>query len=496
MDVILIDDPRTYYCNITNGVVDGLGTIESPLNRMQMLTIMETSLVDGDIFNIKGLYEVPSNELHFLGDLGYSGLGTSSAPINITIQGYDIENSGSPIIRWNNPDETPDADMNTWWNIVYSYINVTFKNIIMFSRIRLTSANSNSYVTMTYKDCVVISPTYINNGILGANIIYYGCTFNNQVAIFRGYNNIKFYDSVLDFDSITISNSLTLTTFNNITTNMNFDDGVSDIVDLDEYIKPLYKSNIISLPYLSDLDSFVGYYTNPQLMYFENYGLYVNINTFMSSFRTTNDYNNGLFGEPRISYGAYSFEGELPPNDYATSGHIGSFYFGGEYTNAIISSTANITLVPTEGNVSINYSYNNIQSFITLDIPNKEYAIASQNFYIDFVAKKKSDDSYPKFCGLSGTNNKCNNCATNSDVVDYMSQVAGGNPLIVDFSACAEGAGMYSGYIPKKYKWWFDYGNYSGVNDCVTCSTPYATHTYCGGYLEEYDVKLCVEFAK
>ena len=144
-------------------------------------------------------------------------------------------------------------------------------------------------------------------------------------------------------------------------------------------------------------------------------------------------------------------------------------------TSIVITDKAIITIMPVGGN----------------------FVETQKMFSVDFVAKRRRDKYYPKFCECGET--ICEEGG--QDRLDYDAPVAGGNPLIVDFSACANSESMYNGhgYKPVSYEWYFDYGNYglptSAKDSYVSGTSPYATYTYCGGYLENYDVKLCVNFA-
>jgi len=136
------------------------------------------------------------------------------------------------------------------------------------------------------------------------------------------------------------------------------------------------------------------------------------------------------------------------------------------------------------------------QPMISVVVPTdrtEPFVLTQDRFIIDFVAKRRDDNTYPKFCGLLGANSTtCNNCSTSADLLDYHAPVRGGNTLIVDFLACAQGVGEYAKYQPIKYYWYYDYGNHP--DQYMTCSGPSATYYYCGAYLEEYDVRLCVDF--
>jgi hypothetical protein len=280
-------------------------------------------------------------------------------------------------------------------------------------------------------------------------------------------------------------------TLNTVTRVDNFDSYIYN-TDMTLYTPVNTISDLMSTPVLSDFGSFVEYYTDKNLMFYEAYNIPTNNGIAIQTYRTTNGYNNGLFAEPRLSYGVYSFLGEIPeiPETYPTSGVIGSFYFGGDYTNVDISgNTLSVTFEPVSTAISIDM--NNLLkdiSTITLNVINRsDYVTAQDTLFVDFVAKRRNSDTYPKFC-------KCDDSiCTIDDKAIYDKAIIGGDPIIVDFSACTNAVGTHTDYKPIEYHWYFDYGTYP--NDYEITTEPYATHTYCGGYLEAFDVKLCVQFA-
>jgi len=146
----------------------------------------------------------------------------------------------------------------------------------------------------------------------------------------------------------------------------------------------------------------------------------------------------------------------------ATSGTVGAFYFGGDYTNAEIHMPPiYLDIEPLDVDVS---AFANVSSYSDLVIEpySGVYANANDNFPFDF----------------SGTPRN------------------GGSPLYVDFHAYNyDPMGPFEGkYEASEFRWWFDYENYNGPNDYVSCATDTAVHMYCGGYLQEYDVRLCVVY--
>ena len=185
---------------------------------------------------------------------------------------------------------------------------------------------------------------------------------------------------------------------------------------------------------------------------------------------------------------------------YPTSGHIGSFYFGGPYQNGEgVFDTPILYILPSPGpNAGVDADSDTI-SYLTISPASGIKAKGDISFMIDFVGKKTQDKNFPKFCGpikriIDEQGHTCPTCKTADEERAYNAQITGGNALSVDFYACTIiNNTIYDGYKADTYKWYFDYKN--EPNTYVTYhNTPYASHIYCGGYLEEYDVRLCVEF--
>jgi hypothetical protein len=146
-------------------------------------------------------------------------------------------------------------------------------------------------------------------------------------------------------------------------------------------------------------------------------------------------------------------------------GHIGAFYFGPDYTNALIQTidipTLNITVV----------DYTRDSSLTTIEIP--EFGMS--------VPSELSAVMYNPFgFNFSAT------------------PVVGSTPLKVVFQA-------YD-YTPKdqymtvweayEFWWWFDFASYHTDGDAIITTTDSITHIYCHptNSGRKFDVKLCVKY--
>ena len=147
------------------------------------------------------------------------------------------------------------------------------------------------------------------------------------------------------------------------------------------------------------------------------------------------------------------------PTDLSTSGHIGAFYFGADYTN-IIATYDIPTLTFTPIGSAGTGAWGDIPT-LNISVPNIVVQ-ANKCIWADFT----SDVTY------------------------------GGSPLVVNFSAIdyEPDDSCSACYEVSAFQWYFDYGN--SPTEYVTCAYPSDTaqHTYCGYFGQQYDVKLCVVY--
>ncbi len=475
----------TLYTNIDNDYRDvGVGTEVSPFNLEQFGEYSRTNLVDGDIFYIKGHRHIPDDETYFIEEFGSA----QSTPTNISIIGWDTETRGSPIIQWDKKD-----GWSHLFRLSYRNVNITFQNMILNSKSSwYPSATALQDNIFNFKTVIFMTPFFKSNSSNSSNSIcrYYGCTFNATQQEFTALTILEVYDCVFDGEVIIIRYLGEVRASNNITNIRDFLAGISHVGILSQYSNPRYVQ-IESTPEIPDFDGYVDYYTDEFKVFYPVYRVSESDSDIMRTFRTTHSYNTGLFNHERRTYGAYCMSATPPIEDtYPTSGHVGAFYFGGEYTNADTTAKAVGLKITPCATVTIDaYAY--IDPVI-LKITPTPTATGNMNFCIDFVAKDRSDDTYPPFCGNMGNDCGCDCCTTEEHLKDYNTPVMGGNALVVDFSATTRSRGSFEGFIPTSYKWWFDYSRHP--DEFVTCATSYATHTYCGGYLEDFDVRLCVDF--
>lgn len=140
-------------------------------------------------------------------------------------------------------------------------------------------------------------------------------------------------------------------------------------------------------------------------------------------------------------------------------GHIGSFYFGGDYQNGIASvEPPEINLTTETDMFTVSGGSQGIAA-IRLLTPEK-IAIGNNPFDFDF----------------SGT------------------PISGSTPLNVKFTAYNyEPTGEYAGiYQADEFRWWFDYATSGGVDDYISCASDEAEYLYCGFYGDEHDVRLVI----
>ncbi len=490
-----------YYVNITPGINNGTGTVNSPFALNQFSDYIENSIVDGDVFYVRGHYEVGETETLLLSKLG--GNGSSGSHVGITIRGWDVSTYGPPIIKWTNPVEYEAHGVNAFWQIESAgdYTDVVLQDFILQSiNVICPMGEVTNDNVFTLKDVVIVANEIYNHKTGYSTPVhkFFGCTFNSQKLTLHRVSECWIYDSVLDGGTISIGDIGKLVSVNNLTTLQNISKYMYNVGDMTEYSDPIYNSNILSTPTETDFSTFIKVYTDRDAMYFGRYNIPETRQAYLREVRTTNTYDTGLFGDVRLSVGAYSFVG-TSASTYPTSGHIGAFYFGGEYSNNEGSANSTITISPATVSATVDaFGSSNAEiSLFTTSARGK----GNRNFSIDFVAKNRTEPTYPKFCGeynAIGTVCICDDephdryDALADDCEIYSGAVRGGNPLIVDFSATSKAMAEFNNYNAIAYNWYFDYTN--NPTEYVTCAGTYASHTYCGSYLETFDVRLCVDF--
>ena len=459
----------TIYVNLslTSNIV-GSGTELDPYTYEQMVNYADSSIIldaitpvgvsiaSGDIIKIKGQRR---NGFYDLGGASVFLPIRTTLTGSIIVEGWDIDTNGSPI-AYHDEGDGNNVFMGFYRNSGGpGSLSYSVKDFIFKTDTELRPCVDITGYTATFKDIVFSSVDFISD-TFSSNESYYGVSFSCVDLLVGKATVMSYYDSVFDCDSVTFESIGTLNSSYNYTNSNNVT--VSLISDITGYTQPQYVSTMTSLPALStSYSEFVEFYTNNNRMYYADYGVPTVVN--IVSFRTTNDYNSGLFNKTRLGPGAYSFfqDPDYNYSVYSTSGHVGSFYFGGDYDNAEATPTPpdldiEVMDVSTSGTA-------NVSPFSIIEIePMNILAQGIDNFPFDF----------------SGA------------------PVDGGSPLTVNYHAynyTPEGS-YFGKYEPYEFRWWFDYNVSSGADDYVSCATDRATHVYCGGYLQEFDVRLCIMY--
>ena len=436
----------TYYFNI-NPDYDGLepGSIfftkDNPGSYIDLYTFLKNGTVticsitlpleDGDTLRIFGEWIIDPN------------IGPSTFEIadvnNLTLTSWQ-EN-----VPWKIFSETSEPSLE--FIFTGNEKSMTIQNGI-FSHFDLggTSTSPTTHIdSLRFKNCVFYSELIMALG--GDGVDFIGCTFtdvnNGMNFIVDNYTdfpiNCDFYDCVFigESDVNTIGSHTTLTynycTFETSAQQLGSDiDCDFDWVPAEQFplVENIEESSIIYNDYDVTITS-----TDDRTSYWEDNNVYF-----------------GFYGNTRTGRGAFSF------SDTTSYGHIGSYYFGGDYEN----STPDISIPQIELEV-LSENFISIGATPTFDIP--EINISPIDSNIDSNIVTTSD-----FCTLEFS----------------AAPLSGGTPLTVKFTAY----GQKSNVEISEYRWWFEHNITSGFEDYISCAGPEAYHTYCGSYLQQYDVKL------
>jgi len=477
--------PKDYYVDISNAVEAGYGTKGSPWNYNQLVNFFNpeqviegetasVSAVSGDIVNVKGARS--NSFLTNVEQLGsYNRVSFidchESLTGDIELRGWDVSANGPPVI-YNRTDESVMSMISIGDISANPYdqeLNIIFKDFMVDD---YTGEDTH----VAYGKFYIINKTPTESGTLPyvtsafGDVSFYGCTFDCDPRIgsfqlcqrFTSYDSVFIVDFVKDdyigIDFKFLSHNI-VEMNNNLTTftseGLSFTDQLGSPGDVAQYTAPVVNEYLLRYEDKSNFNDQVAYYRDRELMLYQNFNVPVGGST--SGFRESNGYNNGLFDGERTTYGAYAF-GELVIT--SGTGHIGSFYFGTGFNNALITADpAVILLYPALS--SIDNQSIGVVGVIKLVAPQVEVT-TTNSFNFDF----------------SGTPR------------------AGSAPLIVDFHVYNYyPTGRYTDiWEPYEFRWWFDYGVSGGPNDYVSCATDRAEYTYCGFNGQQYDVRCCVMY--
>jgi len=468
------------YVDITKGIVAGDGTEFYPYNYDQLVNYFNPDIITGDIVSVSAT----SGDVVKIKGSKFDGfLSATSTPevfINchgelvgsITIEGYDIdEYNGSPIV-FNKSEHFALFDLEHSTND--SELNITLKNFIIDGpysdrtdvSIVASMDDTHRKTNIDFKT-VLFNTDYLRQfyQLVGLPLTsafgsykFYGTTLdvNDSVSTFNRLVGFEIYDSVVltDLLELELTSVATIKSNNNLTSLSAFTNGIGSPGVSGDYEEPSYISGMSDYETKNDAINQIAYYKTKSFLRYDNFNIITSGST--SVFRETNEYDVGLFGYTRTSYGAYAFEESTADSN----GTIGSYYFGGAVTNALISAVPPVIELVVSG-------------FNVLEVTNKEFAV------INIVVPENIAEGYKSF-----------------DLDFSASITSGGSPLLVEFHAYNYDAkGQYAGILePYEFRWWFDYATSGGVNDYVTCATDKAEWLYCGFYGDTYDVRCCVMY--
>ena len=515
--------PKSFYTDITEGVDVGYGTKGSPFNYNQFVNFYNpdyviggglagTSALSVDVMYVRGnkninFLEIENPEFEFYNFDCFVSIHESLSG-DVDIRGWDIETNGPPVVIYRvNGDGGDEESFNDFG--IFDLGNMSAYSLgdevtlkikdFMFDRylgdeddyvegygglvvtliewqqpekkfnfeFRDVGFKASKFEKMYVEHYQGLDDETISTSAHG-DISFYGCTFDISYYFGQWQKHIvtyESYDSVyncLDFIEATSMTDMGFESYNVVKMNNNVTN-LSDFTtyhlgspgDVVDYVEPVENSYILRYTDKGNTTDQAAYYKNKQFMAYTNFNLVDGGAT--ETFRITNGYNNGLFDGLRLSEGAYSF---LEVSATSGTGHIGSFYFGEGFNNALISANpAAILLYPALS--AINNQSIGVVGVIKLVVPVVEVT-TTKAFDFDFSAVPRT----------------------------------GSTPLLVDFHVYGyEPTGRYVDvWEPFEFRWWFDYGISGGINDYVTCASDRAEWVYYGFNGQQYDVRCCVMY--
>ena len=339
--------------------------------------------------------------------------------------------------------------------------SITIQNGIFDSLNLISNSTSNGNSTsLNLKNCIFYNEFWNEHNV---NVFFFGCTFNNLVNFYiiaytfspsmtDAMYDLNFYDNVF-IDSIPSDERPDLLDTTSATFNFYHNTFTNSEVELESnLIDYTYVGNEINIsaadfewsasqvfPIIDEVE--------PETIIYGDYDVEVSSTEDRTSFWEDNNIIDGLYGYSRYGRGAFNF-------NEVYFGHIGSYYFGGEYEN----TTPDISIPHIELEV-LSENFISIGITPTFEIPEIIISPIDSNIV-----------TTSEFCSLEFS----------------AAPLSGGTPLTVKFTAY----GQKSNVEISEYRWWFEHNITSGVEDYISCAGPEAYHTYCGSYLQQYDVKL------
>lgn len=478
----------TYYVNINStATIGGDGSESTPFTYNQLVNFFNpereisgelagVSATDGDIVKVRGVKSKNySSSLETGVDMFVSFHESLSGTIRI--EGWDVESNGSPILYNDDIQFTIFNRANDYLtSAIDSTLNVTLKNFIIDNYSTGSTyavhpfdyeyASPSRKINVDFKTVAIktniFSQLYLADTAAGtsgySNFNFYGCTLDcEQINSFTRVDEFGMYDSVLIHDTVILDlqTNTTLKASNNITTVQNYTSYVGAPGDVTQYTEPVYNSSLLGYSVEANSNDQITYYQTKTSLEYENFNIPVGGAT--DTFRTTNDYATGLFGETRTTYGAYVFE--ISQSQFLT-GHIGAFYFGGDFENVVVTVDPGVIDLTPVTCAGVNTSGTGA-AVINLIVPEVR-AFGFDSFPFDF----------------SGT------------------PVEGASPLYVRYHVYNyEPRGKYAGlWEAYEFRWWFDYETSGGANDYIAVTTDRTEWLYCGFYGQTYDVRCCVMY--
>jgi len=462
----------TYYVNINSTVATGDGTQLTPFNYKQLVNffnptieidgeVVVTSASSGDVIKVAGAkttdYATSPNTIKMFVSFHESLSGA------FTIEGWDVVNNGSPILYYDDSwFSLFDRGDDYLTSAIDSTLDITLKNFIVDVYDTSTNytlavtdyewASPSRKISYDFKTVAFKSGTFtqsysdesdvVTSGY--SNVALYGCTLDVEtIQSFSKIDTFEMYDCILKQDNLDLDlqSYSTLKANNNLTTIENYTSYVGSPGNVVDYIEPTYNTGLLGYSVEANSNNQITYYQTKSLLEYQNFN--ISDGGATDAFRTANDYATGLFGETRVSYGAYVFE--LSNSEFLT-GHIGAFYFGGDFENVEITVDPGVIEFQPLSCAGVETSGDGV-GVISLVVPEIR-VFAFDSFAFDF----------------SGT------------------PVDGASPLYVKYHVYNyEPRGKYAGvWEAYEFRWWFDYGTSGGANDYIAYTEDRVNWLYCG----------------
>ena len=485
----------TYYVNLTNGSLTGLGTSASPLNYAQLVNYFDSSFgtAHGVVVDYDSTFYLTGNlneTFNFSGSYRYFinyALPSAGTFKFIGLDGPVVIFSGTPQIHF--------ITCKTTSQVVFSTTNLEFHNISLLvdcndviAGTSVAWAGGGPYPcdNLKFKNSYIKNPTGASLNLRGytGELDLFGCTLDGVVVVggvSGSIGNVKMYDcyipGTLSFSHIPVLIAEGNASINPVT--------ITSCPDITQYNTPVIVTQTGTLPALDSYLGAVDYFSSKDNNLYTNYDVIDGGTVYRGvspNIRIPNDFVYDAYGDPRDGTGMFAFGSSEAIVGF---GNVGAFYFGGDYTNSNIEIWNPVVLDIMVAGYSQSASPVYYIPEVSFSVNPAIIPTINMQFAINFSATPITKGQYGTVLEV---------IESPSDYTIY--SVTGSSPFTVEFTAIVDADNVPANVDTKEYVWKIIEFNWDfGDGTVLTTTTPTTRHAYCGPHGTKYNVSLVADYA-